>query len=182
MSDAARLISPEKRGGAGAVNDARQQVDQAGPDSSKWTGRRGRIDPGSARILIALIYAFIGPVIGAFVYMAFGMVITSAEPFNPVALVYFALVSSLFFIPHASGFIPALIAGLAVGYFASNRRHSFLAAWAAPAALYGLLFLTGDFFGARLTFGGSPPFALPLIALPASLTCWLLTLPLQRQT
>lgn len=150
-------------------------------DSAAWTGDRNHRAAGSARFLIVLIYCLFGPMFGAFWLLA-DQAAHAGEALHVGGATLAILISAMALIPHAYAVVPAFFCGIAVARFARNRSHSFAAATFGPVFFYMLIYPTGGFAGAKLTFGGLPRLALPGAAIAASVTCWLLTLPLQRRT
>lgn len=150
-------------------------------DAAAWTGDGNTRAAGSARILIVLIYCLFGPMVGAFCLLA-GEAAYAGEVLHIGGAILAIVISAMTLVPHAYAIVPAFFCGIAVAHFARNRSHSFTAAMLGPVFIYMLVYPTGGFAGAQLTFGGLPRLALLGAAIAASLTCWLLTLPLQRRT
>ncbi|MEZ5870999.1 MAG: hypothetical protein R3D32_03975 [Nitratireductor sp.] len=153
--------------------------------SEAWTGRKeGRwLDGGTARIFIVLVFAVVGPPVGMFWYVLGCLVAEKGMgQAQGLAVVAVGATAGLFFFSWFFAIVPAFLTGIGVAMAAPRLWLGLVASLVVPAVVYALANLANiSFTGMALVVFDSPVLALPLTAIAAALTCWLLTIPLQRR-
>ena len=153
--------------------------------SEAWTGRsEGKwIDGGTARIFIVLVFVVLGPPVGMFWYVLGSLVAeTGMEQAQGMAVLAVGATLSLFFFSWFFAVVPAFLAGMTVAIAAPRLWLGLLASIATPALVYAVANLANiSFTGMALVVFDSHVLAMPLAGIAAALTCWLLTIPLQRR-
>lgn len=141
------------------------------------------MDGGTFKILIALIYTIAGPPIGMFWFVVgYFLYMTGLQGGEGKAIAAFGATAMLFFLSWFFAVIPAFVSGFAVAYFSPSITRTLAAAILAPTVLYTVANLVGlSITGMQLYVFDSHVLAVPLSGLAASMTCWFLTLPLQRR-
>ena len=153
--------------------------------SEAWTGRKEVkwLDGGTARTFTVIFFAVLGPPIGMFWFVLGSLVAEKGMgQAQGMAVIAVGATVGLFFFSWFFAIVPAFLTGIGVAVAAPRLWPGLAAALAVPTVVYALATLGNiSFTGMALVVFDSHVLALPASGIAAALTCWLLTIPLQRR-